>query len=68
MQWSSEITTIKFPIGLEHKLEGLLQVATSFSEGTSLRVHTGNFFNVGDVPLSTLLDDGGELSFHGFSL
>jgi hypothetical protein len=33
-----------------------------------LGIHTGNFLNGGDVPLSTFLDDCSDLSLHGYSL
>lgn len=55
------------PIGPKDEAKGVFEVAAGFGERAALRVHTGDFFDVGDVPATALFDHGGERPRHSFS-
>ena len=41
------------------------KILLGFLQRTTLRIHARDFFDVGDVPLTSFLIDGGKLANHG---
>lgn len=55
----------QFAVGLEHQLNGFLEIASGLLERAPLRIRAWEFFDKTDVPFRNLAEYGREFNVHG---
>jgi hypothetical protein len=46
----------KFPVSFDYESESFLEISAGLSERATLCVHTGDLFNISNVPAAAFLD------------